>query len=84
MPRVLVQAHQALDRAVDIVYGHRTFTSDAERVAFLFERYQQLTSFLPPDRTARKRHSPRVRRRFPSGEWSWRPPAVFIVVPGTG
>jgi len=59
MPRVLMQAHQTLDRAVDAAYGRRAFTSDAERVAFLFDRYQQLTSLLPPDRTAKKR---RVRR----------------------
>lgn len=47
MPLALVKAHQALDRTVDAAYGKRTFKSDAERVAFLFERYQQLTSLLP-------------------------------------
>ena len=47
MPPALVKAHQALDRAVDAAYGKRTFKTDAERVAFLFERYQQLTSLLP-------------------------------------
>ena len=47
MPPVLVKAHQSLDRAVDAAYGKRSFKSDAERVAFLFERYQQLTSLLP-------------------------------------
>lgn len=56
MPPVLVKAHQALDRAVDAAYGKRIFKSDAERVAFLFERYQQLTSLLPatPQKAARK------------------------------
>jgi hypothetical protein len=52
----LVKAHQALDRAVDAAYiaaekaeGRKPpkLTSDAERVAFLFERYQALTSLLP-------------------------------------
>jgi hypothetical protein len=43
MPPELVKAHQALDRAVDAAYGKTTFKSEAERVAFLFERYQQLT-----------------------------------------
>jgi hypothetical protein len=58
MPPALVKAHQALDRAVDAAYGKRTFKSDAERVAFLFERYQQLTSLLPAaskKKPARKR-----------------------------
>jgi hypothetical protein len=47
MPPALVKAHQALDRAVDACYRKAAFTSDAQRVEFLFERYQQLTSLLP-------------------------------------
>ncbi|MFO1517316.1 MAG: DNA methyltransferase [Lysobacterales bacterium] len=56
MPPALVKAHQALDRAVDAAYiaaekaaGRKApkLGSDAERVAFLFERYQALTSLLP-------------------------------------
>ena len=56
MPPALVQAHHALDRAVDAAYiaaekaaGRKPpkLGSDAERVAFLFERYQALTSLLP-------------------------------------
>jgi hypothetical protein len=43
MPLELFEAHQALDRAVDAAYGKTTFKTEAERVAFLFERYQQLT-----------------------------------------
>jgi len=43
MPPELVRAHQALDRAVDAAYGKTTFKTEADRVAFLFERYQQLT-----------------------------------------
>ncbi|MBU1986698.1 MAG: hypothetical protein KJ846_05665, partial [Proteobacteria bacterium] len=45
MPPVLLKAHQALDRAVDSAYlapGSKAFRSEAERVAFLFVRYQQL------------------------------------------
>jgi len=42
MPPDLVKAHKALDRAVDAAYGRKGFSADAERVAFLFERYQQL------------------------------------------
>jgi len=44
MPPELTRAHQALDRAVDAAYGRKKFTSEAERVAFLFERYQALTT----------------------------------------
>jgi hypothetical protein len=47
MQPVLVKAHQALDRAVDACYRKAAFTNDAQRVEFLFERYQQLTSLLP-------------------------------------
>nr|WP_224743930.1 DNA methyltransferase [Lysobacter sp. CW239] len=61
MPPALVKAHQALDRAVDAAYGKRRFDSDAERVAFLFERYQQLTSLLPVAKPAKPR-----RRKTPA------------------
>ncbi len=51
MPPALLKAHQQLDTAVDAAYvlcgGKKTWKSDAERVAFLFTRYQQLTSLLP-------------------------------------
>lgn len=47
MPPDLVKAHQALDKAVDIAYGYKAAATDAARVAFLFDRYQQLTSLLP-------------------------------------
>jgi hypothetical protein len=53
MPPALVKAHQALDRAVDAAYvpdgGKRKWKSDAERVAFLFRRYREITSLLPSD-----------------------------------
>ncbi|HEU0189374.1 MAG TPA: DNA methyltransferase [Gallionella sp.] len=56
MPPALVKAHQALDRAVDACYRKAAFTSDAQRVEFLFERYQQLTSLLPTEKAkARKK-----------------------------
>lgn len=50
MPPNLVKAHAALDRAVDAAYradgGARGYAGDAERVAFLFWRYAQLTSLI--------------------------------------
>ena len=47
MPPDLRRAHQALDKAVDAAYGRKSFASDAERVAFLFELYHKYTSLLP-------------------------------------
>jgi hypothetical protein len=47
MPPALLHAHHKLDAAVDKAYGKTGFKSDAERVAFLFARYQALTSLLP-------------------------------------
>jgi hypothetical protein len=57
MPPALVKAHQALDRAVDACYRKAAFTSDAQRVEFLFERYQQLTSLLPSTSAKKTRKS---------------------------
>jgi hypothetical protein len=59
MPPALLKTHQKLDAAVDAAYGKGAkagaFKSDAERVAFLFEQYQRLTSLLPAALPARKR-----------------------------
>lgn len=42
MPPVLLKAHQVLDRAVDAAYSRQAFKTEAQRVAFLFERYSEL------------------------------------------
>ncbi len=47
MPAILLKAHQVLDKAVDAAYGYKGAQTDAARVAFLFERYQAITSLLP-------------------------------------
>jgi len=47
-PPDLVQAHRLLDAAVDASYGRKTFATEAERVAFLFEQYQKITLPLAP------------------------------------
>lgn len=60
MPPVLVKAHQKLDAAVDAAYGQKGFASDAARVAFLFERYQKLTSLLPAEKPRAKRGAKRI------------------------
>jgi hypothetical protein len=48
MPPDLLKAHQALDKAVDGAYGKKAFTSELERVQFLFERYEALVKPLMP------------------------------------
>jgi N-6 DNA Methylase len=56
MPPALVKAHQALDKAVDAAYGKRKFATEAERVAYLFELYQNLTTpLLPVEKKSRKK-----------------------------
>jgi len=55
MPANLLKAHQALDKVVDAAYGYKSAATDAARVAFLFERYQQITSLLPAIKTKAKR-----------------------------
>jgi hypothetical protein len=47
-PPDLVQAHRALDAAIDAAYGRRTFAAEAERVAFLFELFRKITAPLVP------------------------------------
>jgi hypothetical protein len=69
-PIDLINAHLTLDRAVDIAYlvtekdadrKAPKLSNDAERVAFLFERYQALTSLLPIQKQQTKQ-----RQRKPS------------------
>ena len=63
MPPTLVKAHTALDKTVDAAYlaaeksaGRKPpkLTTDTERAAFLFERYQALTSLLPTAKPRRR------------------------------
>ncbi|WP_335341167.1 type IIL restriction-modification enzyme MmeI [Luteimonas sp. JM171] len=62
MPSLLTKAHHGLNRAVDAAYiaaekaaGRKSLklTNDAERVAFLFQRYQAITSLLPATKAKR-------------------------------
>jgi len=56
MPPDLRRAHQALNKAVDAAYSKKSFASDAERVAFLFELYHKYTSLLPsPEKPVKNR-----------------------------
>ena len=44
-----------MDKAYEPSGGKKSYKSDAERVAFLFELYQTYTSLLPADKPKPKR-----------------------------
>jgi hypothetical protein len=46
MPPTLVKAHNELDKAVDLAYRSQPFTSEANRMVFLFELYAKYTADL--------------------------------------
>jgi hypothetical protein len=57
MPPALAKAHQQLDKAVDLIYGSQPFTSEANRMSFLFELYEKYTAnlFSPQKNQKKKR-----------------------------
>lgn len=46
MPPALIKAHNELDKAVDLAYRPQAFTSEANRMVFLFELYEKYTADL--------------------------------------
>ena len=60
MPADLLAAHRALDQAVEQCYRAKPFTSDEERLEYLFALYEQMTAaaagelFAPPALTKAK------------------------------
>jgi hypothetical protein len=46
MPKVLVDARRALDKAVDLCYRREAFKSELERLEFLFALYRQYAELL--------------------------------------
>ncbi|MCA2864566.1 MAG: class I SAM-dependent DNA methyltransferase [Microcystis sp. M110S1] len=44
MPPDLIKAHQKLDKAVDLCYRPQPFTSELNRIEYLFELYEKLTA----------------------------------------
>ncbi|MCL2435803.1 MAG: class I SAM-dependent DNA methyltransferase [Lentimicrobiaceae bacterium] len=46
MPPELTKAHNELDKAVDLAYRSQSFTSEANRMEFLFELYEKYTANL--------------------------------------
>jgi hypothetical protein len=59
MPPPLYRVHAALDRAVDRCYRGQPFTSERQRVEFLFSLYEKITAPLIPATPKRKRGRPR-------------------------
>jgi len=43
MPKILVDAHRALDKAVDLCYRPEAFKTELERLEFFFALYRQYT-----------------------------------------
>jgi type I restriction-modification system DNA methylase subunit len=54
-PPSLIKAHIELDKAVDKAYGYTGADDDASRAAFLFKKYEELTSILPSPIAKKKR-----------------------------
>jgi hypothetical protein len=58
MPPALTKAHNELDKAVDLAYRPQPFSSEANRMVFLFELYEKYTADLftkaKPKKTKRK------------------------------
>ena len=63
MPPNLRRAHQALDRAVDILYRKSGFASERERVEHLFMLYEKLRAPLEAGIKAK----PKRRRKVETG-----------------
>jgi hypothetical protein len=56
MPPLLVKAHAALDRAVELCYRPQPFDNDRQRVEFLFALYEKLTApLIAPAKKVRKK-----------------------------
>jgi hypothetical protein len=46
MPPALVKAHNELDKAVDLAYRPQPFTSETNRMVYLFDLYEKYTADL--------------------------------------
>jgi len=55
MPPELVKAHNELDKDVDLCYRSQPFTTDSNRIEFLFNLYNEYTEPLIPKKKTKKR-----------------------------
>ncbi len=60
MPKELVDAHRANDKAVDACYNKRQFKNEIERLEFLFDLYRQYTE---PLRVLEEAETRKAKRR---------------------
>lgn len=58
MPPALTKAHNELDKAVDLAYRPQAFTSEANRMVFLFELYEKYTADLFTKEKPKKQKKP--------------------------
>ena len=61
MPPNLRRAHQALDRAVDRLYRRKRFTSERERIEYLFALYERMQAPLAAEAAIKPRGKRRLR-----------------------
>jgi hypothetical protein len=59
MPPDLLKAHQTLDKAVDTCYRKAAFSTELERVSYLFELYKQLVTPLANSLAPKAEKKPR-------------------------
>jgi N-6 DNA Methylase len=58
MPDNLIKAHQALDKSVDLCYRAQPFVSELNRIEYLFNMYENLsTPLLKPEKKQRQKKS---------------------------
>ncbi len=50
LPPQILRATREVMKRIEAAYGYKGAATDAVRVAFLFERYQQLASLLPVEK----------------------------------
>ena len=62
MPANLVKAHAALDKAVDQCYRKAPFTSEPQRVAYLFELYERYAQGLLAQKKPKARRKARAKK----------------------
>jgi hypothetical protein len=60
MPKVLVEAHRALDKAVDLCYRREPFKSELERLEFLFALYRRYTEPMSMAMEGKKKRKKKV------------------------
>ena len=66
MPAALAKAHETLDRAVDRCYRKEPFTSDRQRVEFLFALYEKLTAPLVATASAKPKRTRKTKAAKPA------------------